>query len=282
MSDRPEVSAEELHRFLDGEITTTRAKEIEDAMAASDELKRRLEDARALRADLGAYPSELFDVDFARIDAAIDEQSGVRAGSSRPPWRVRLAVGAAGLAVAAALLLMVRTDFLVDTAGDGVRAKSSQVETDPNQRWAGVRAFRATPGGAEPVADTIAADDSLMFAFTNNGPSPFSHLAIFAVDKQANVFWYYPAYLNAQEDPSSVVVSAEVDAPLDKQVRHAFSEGPLAIYGLFTRAPVNVSTVERQVAQWKAAGSWDVRAPARIKGEGDAQHILKLTVTATP
>src|SRR5690606_27654335 len=101
------------------------------------------------------------------------------------------------------------------------------------------------------VAGHMRKGDGLLFSFDNLGPAPFAYLMIFAVDGAGEVYWFHPAYEDAGTDPRSIAVSGQGGSAVELPdlVHHDVPAGRLAIYGLFTRAPVRVSTVERTVAE---------------------------------
>jgi hypothetical protein len=91
--------------------------------------------------------------------------------------------------------------------------------------------------------------ESLAFSYVN--PATFGDccIMVFARDDAGHVFWFWPAWENAGEDPQSLPVSASgTPVELTEAVRHALQPGPLTIVGLFTPKPLHVREVEAAVA----------------------------------
>lgn len=106
---------------------------------------------------------------------------------------------------------------------------------------------RATRTGAlEPVEATIHADDELAFAYRNEGGSRF--LMAFGVDEHRHVYWYYPTWLDPEEDPTAITISkVSASKELPEAIRHALDGQRLTVYGLFLEEPMTVSAIEALV-----------------------------------
>jgi hypothetical protein len=258
------LTHDELERYLEGELTVSRTKEVEAQLASDPLSAARLEEVTALREQMADAPAELFDVDLAAtVEGALERGEQPRARRSRTPF---VAAGAAVLALAASVVILVQPpDDSRAKSGGGARA----------DRWAGIVAHG--PDGAR-VQEGFARDDALGFSFTNAGPRPYSHLAVFAVDERGAVFWYYPAWLRAEDNPRSILAKAGTEVPLPEKVKHAFEPGPLVVYGLFTREPVSVRDVEAHVKAWVEGGRWSTLSPPRFELGDTAQHTLSLKV----
>lgn len=196
-------------------------------------------------------------------------------------WRGGWAAIAATSAAAAALFFIVRPSMTGEqntqvagvsasgaergAANDdrGFVARGAAPSADAKaerRRWVSLRVFRTRDGQATalgtPPMSTVRSTDGLLFAYTNAGPTPFSHLAIYAVDQSNHVYWYYPEF--AQEgagvDPVSIGISAGVDIELHDEVRHALGSGPLQIHALFSNQPIRVQDIERNPTLEPEAG----------------------------
>jgi len=107
----------------------------------------------------------------------------------------------------------------------------------------------AGAGPPERLGARISRDDGLLFAYTNLGALPFTHLMVFAVDASGQVRWFHPAYQQAGTNPSSIAIAANANVPLAEVVRHPFAAGPATVQALFSRRPLHVAEVEAWLAR---------------------------------
>lgn len=112
-------------------------------------------------------------------------------------------------------------------------------------------------GRAERAGSTIHAQEALAFSFRNparagasGGTGAAGHLMVFARDAGGRVFWFWPAWDNPAEDPSSLPI-ATTDRPVElgEAVRHALQPGLLTIFGLFADGPQQVRRVEAALGE---------------------------------
>jgi hypothetical protein len=174
--------------------------------------------------------------------------------------RRRAAALASVLALAAAFFFIVRripTDSSTERH-DGFAPRGSP--TPPAGTSAGahvdrplrdrpLRIFRMSgpSGQGEPVMDSLRPDDELAFGYENPLGSPY--LMIFAVDEGGRVYWYYPAWLDANENPTAVPIEKGSGVhELGEAIRHPFTGTHVEIHGLFLSAPASVRDVERSLA----------------------------------
>ena len=168
MSQRPEPDDDQLFRFLLGEADGATASELEVWSQSTPARQARLGELRALISSLEQVPPADL---VAGIDAKI--ASAQRRRVRRRSW------GAASAFAAAACATLIWATQRADLTEELVR-KGSGLNTA--ERWAGVRAFRLEGQGTPaPLEGRLGAGDSLLFAYTNGGPSPFTHLLIFGV-----------------------------------------------------------------------------------------------------
>jgi hypothetical protein len=176
--------------------------------------------------------------------AALPERAG-----SRLPTRLRRWLIPATLAAAGLLLLLGRPgdDDPAFTPRGGVVA--------PGGPAPALHLFRAAAGGApEPAGDRIHATDGLLFAYSNPGAA-YSHLMVFALDEQQRVYWYYPAYERAGEDPEAVPLErGRSGVELGEVIRHPLPAGQVRLFALFLDRPLRVLAVEAAVAASYGAG----------------------------
>ena len=246
---------EEWERFLEGELTTARAKHLELHKLECRDCKKAHAEALALFEELSHAPSELVATDLVpRVMARIGEpqQRSYR-------WMM------APLALAASVALFA---VLPKTDPDGVRLKGTPIQADA---WVGIEAFALGANGDLRALrnEPIAPDDSLAFAYRNIGTNPFRHLMIFGVSQRGEVYWYYPEYTERATDPQPISIdSGTFDLP--DRVSHRLAPGRLYLYGLFTRAPYSVDTIEALAAS--------VAAGERLPVPDSGQHILRVEV----
>jgi hypothetical protein len=74
---------------------------------------------------------------------------------------------------------------------------------------------------------------------------------VFALDQRGDVHWLHPAYLNENENPSSLELAPHTDWRALDEVAEPESPapGPLRVYALLTPAPLNVKDVEARLAR---------------------------------
>jgi hypothetical protein len=147
---------------------------------------------------------------------------------------------AAALAVAAALLLVFG---LRDPSNAGFTARGGDANAG-----AELFVYRAIDHGQPTRAGgSLGPHDELAFAYEN--PSAKPYLMIFGADEQRRIVWYYPAWSNEADDPSSIHAdTAPGRHRLADAVAHDLSGGTLEVHALFSDHPLTVKTVERLVA----------------------------------
>jgi hypothetical protein len=179
-----------------------------------------------------------------------------------------------GAAAVAALLVVPASMFLRrDVAGRPVsRGGAPALGMPPT-----LHVFHAVGGtAAEPVEDRIRASDGLLFAYSNPGTA-YSHLMVFAVDEAHRVYWFYPAYLRAGEDPEAIAIQPERNGvELAEEIRHPFSPGRARLFALFLPGPERVLTVEQAVARAYAAPgvSLTEEVPLGLPGAHQESRLL--------
>ena len=148
------------------------------------------------------------------------------------------------LATAAAVFLVLRAPprEAKDFAARGGGASSAVVAP-------ALRVYRITKGGTPtPVTDVLGRDDELAFAYENADRKPW--LAIFAVDAHERVYWLYPAWTNASEDPHAISAEAGPGMhELHEAVRHRFQGGRVDFHTLFLDEPLTVRQIEAKIGQ---------------------------------
>lgn len=265
-------SAEEITHLLLGELTTTRASEIRRISADDPELAQEIADQEDLVRALAATPPSFEDIDLV---------AGVRLRlEAPPPMRPRLGVGvarfaAAALACSAALIAAVWNSAPTIEPPE-FAAKGTEVD-DPS-RWAGVELYRAKD--AERVGQIIGAREAILVAYRNAGPRPYGFLMVFLVDASGHCYWLYPAYVEADSDPSSVPIETSAKlVELPDAVTHPLPPGRVAVYALFSRAPLSVRTVEVAVSRTRTPVGFDAASPPTLGLENAAEQRRLLVVS---
>jgi hypothetical protein len=103
---------------------------------------------------------------------------------------------------------------------------------------------------AQRAGTTVRAGESLAFSYVSPSSVGATSLMVFGRDAAGHVYWFWPAWNDAVEDPVSVPIT-EGNAPVElrEAVRHPLPAGPLTIVGLFTPKPLHVKEVEAAVAK---------------------------------
>jgi hypothetical protein len=273
------VSSRRLFAYLEGEVTLSEASEIEARVADSAAERARLDSHRGMVAALAASDPALDSVDLvAGVRAAAAEP----APEQRPRSRRALAAALVGcllVAILVPVLLMVRGAPTPEAKDGEFRARSAG-GADPD-RWVGIKAFYVDAGGeSRRLAGRLPPQNKgLLFAYSSTGPDPLPYLMVFAVDEDARVYWFYPAFERRGTDPTSLRLERSgADIELPFKIRHRFSGDRLAIFGLFTRQPLRVSRIERLIRDLERGQRWSVDAPERLPLPGSAQHVQRVRI----
>ena len=241
----------ELAKYAEGEVTASDAAEMEQHLKDSPDDRRRLTRVGEVMAVL-RDTAEVDNIDLLPgLRAQIAKKSETARSTRRRGFSVRhlglMAAGMVGVMVPIFLFLGQADSEATDT--EGFTAKTARSRVDARSRWISLNVFRLS-GNTEPapLQKTLHTDDGVLFAYTNLGPEPFSHLMVFAVDDQHQVYWYYPAFLDVRDDPNGITIEKGVSrAGLQEVVVHPFPQGTVTIYGLFSDEPHAVSEVEAAV-----------------------------------
>jgi hypothetical protein len=156
-------------------------------------------------------------------------------------------IGAMGaLAVAAAVVLFVRSG----TPPSGFSARGN-VSSIPLSR---VVVYDVQPGERPVIAgDVVGRKDELAFAYENGAAK--SRLMVFGLDEHRHVYWFYPAWTNASDNPVAVPIErGATRRELPEAVSHSLDGEHLEVHALFVDQPVSVREVESLLAK-QASGS---------------------------
>jgi hypothetical protein len=101
---------------------------------------------------------------------------------------------------------------------------------------------------AELLDGRMAPSDELAFAYIN--ARGLERLMIFAVDEHQHVYWYYPQWTDAADNPRAVPIGSGPDLhELPEAVAQEFDGETLTIHYLFTNTALSVRDIERQLEQ---------------------------------
>lgn len=268
--------------YLEGQTSGDEAAVLEQRLASSAGTRRSLKELEALLGEV-ARPDPCLE--------GLDLVDGVRKAILQKPrhqpvswWRrAVLLVAATGLLTLALGLWLHLAKAPAQRARDPFQARSARTPVSREDRWTGIKIFHegAAEGAAkkpQPLGWQLPATHGLLVAYTNQEPSPHGHLMVFAVDHKGEVYWLHPAYERPGTNPSSISISRGVDVELSQIIHHGLRQGPLAIYGLFSRRPQKVLAVEQMVRDLRRQGRWRAGAPPRLPVDAAAQHVLRTWV----
>ncbi len=264
----------DLSLHADGELTTNQARALDAHLAGCSACRARHQQLRALAgAVAAAYAAPAAEPAFTREVMARTAPAPRRVG---PLLAIRL--GLVGATVVLAVVLVVFQTTPPGSAEDprtrGTFAARSGSEAalvgPPSARNVGFAAFRGT-SQAPPLADgdTISPTTGFTFRAFNRSGRPVS-MMLLALDARGEVHWFYPAFLDPASNPTSRVLGADpVVLDLEDGVTpDRPAPGQLTLIGLFAEAPLDVRTVEAELA---AGGVAALTAPV--------VHTLALEVT---
>lgn len=175
------------------------------------------------------------------------ERIGATVGLSAP--RAPRAMGFSAFVSAAAMAAGV---FLVwpttQSSDDGFQSRGNKDRVVAPVESQEVFAYVASDGAENAlVKKEIRHSDELIFSYRNN--SSASHLMVYGVDEQKNVYWYHPAWVDAADNPSAVpIAQSEKVIALPLAVAHAYQGANLQLFALFLNereAGMTVQNLER-------------------------------------
>jgi hypothetical protein len=130
--------------------------------------------------------------------------------------------------------------------------------------------YRLQPVGKLAPGATVHRGDDLAFAYAN--PSGFGRLLVFGVDEHKHVYWYYPAWSNAADDPRAIPIAS--GAPevreLPEAIRHDLDGDRLMLYAEFSNDDLDVRAIEDRVAATPSG------APLQLPGAYEQRTSLTL------
>lgn len=193
------------------------------------------------------------------------------AGPTRRAWLL------AGLAAClSAVLLLVIWPQVTQDDSKSIRTRGGlSSDTD---RWVSLKVLRATDDGYRPVSKKISSDDALAFVYDNRQESPHDYLMVLGVSEHGQVYWYYPAFQQAGQNPRSIrIEKGRRPVQLPDQVRHELKPGRYRIFALFSNQALDVELVESAIKhELEKTGS--LGQLERLNIEGTAQQSFLLDV----
>jgi hypothetical protein len=237
------LSIEKLAAYLDGEVTTNEACEIEQRLKSDTESRLNFEKLVGIRHRLeSAFETPPDD----RFSAAV--LNCVCEKKSSPRIRLRFAAAACAVFTAciAAWVFLPKRESL---PGD-FSPRGSVVDTTSLAESVGIEAFLhpgSAPENSIRLRENMVVKQGDGFSFILYNRSGLDvHLILFGVDAKNSIHWFYPAVLNSEAASVSVRFSGnqELTTLPDGVTPDAMPEGAFQIIALFTHSPLKTSTVE--------------------------------------
>lgn len=226
------------------ELSPSDALEIAQHVSACSDCSRLLRTHSQLIAELGArepYPTS--DADFvANVMAKCDVSKAVTS-PARPRQR-RLMYALAAILAGCVLWLskpLVHSNLDVITARGSSSHALEPVTAD-------VLLLRGN--ALSPIERAqLHPGDGIAVRYWNASNQPF-YLAVFALDAQKTVHWVYPAYLDASQNPKSILLERSVEGRILGEVVEPDrpANGALNVVALVTTEPLSVRDIEAKVS----------------------------------
>jgi hypothetical protein len=110
-----------------------------------------------------------------------------------------------------------------------------------------------------------------MFAYRND--KGFRYLAVFGVDENHEVFWYYPAWTDPKAAPQAVAIAkTSTLVELPDAVSHELSGRKLRLFAVFSDASRSVRQFEERVKSLDSArggplfpGTFELELPLEVE-----------------
>ena len=273
------IDTELLARYAEGELGPLASAELAPLLEKDGTTKRRYDELKEMMHHIGSLDVDAKDIDF----VPLVREAITAAPARRSARRIGRFVASLAACLAAGLIAWFfwpasRPAKKVDSSAFNI--KGDQEEPSTRQKWTEINAY-ATDGKSLPrrLGSRVRAEESLLFAYTNNGPKPYGFLMIFAVDAQHTVYWYYPAYLTADSDPASIPIDKGSKVELKELIHHDVASGPLYLVALFTDEVKRVSRVEKMISDLTKAPSFDWKTAPSFPFEQHAVHVIQTEVT---
>ena len=122
--------------------------------------------------------------------------------------------------------------------------------------------------------------DRIAVRYWNGGESSW-YLAVFAIDSQSAVHWFFPAYLDASENPRSIPLARAVEGRLLDEVVEPDNpaNGAFKIVALVTASALSVREIEAKLLRQSPPP--DVRAVSPGSHSGMELHMVCTLKTST-
>lgn len=259
--------------LVDGGVPPNQEPPMRAHLAGCATCREALASIETLVGDLGHEESGDVDAHVAKVMA---EVAAPRPITAPAPDRKRLvAFGLAAVALAAAVLFAVTglQDRPRGSERETMAARGGGSDRTSLVRNVGVRLY---VGDSTPVAlrdgDEVASDTAYAGAHNNLGSAP-AHVMVFAVDSAKTIHWLYPAYLETDTDPASVLVAqSEAEQGFPTSVVLASpAPGRMRIVTLITREPHRVSEIER-----RSGAALEREALERDFGGAAIEHVVRV------
>ena len=279
MNAHGSTQSRDLLAYLEGLTSGAEADAMERQLASSAETRQQLQELEALLGEVARPDPALAGIDLVEGVRQVILLEPHRRPVSRWKRAALLALAAGLVTVALGLWLHQAKAPSKQHAGASFVARRASVVVSHEDRWAGIKVFhKGASGQPRPLGWQLPANHGLLVAYSNLGPRPHGYLMVMAVDHMGEVHWLHPAYERPGTNPSSISIRAGADGELSQLIHHQLRQGPLAVYGLFSRQPLKVLAVEGMIRELRRQGRWRAGDPPRLPLEAAAQHVLSTWV----
>lgn len=256
---------QEWMRLIDGELTENRAAELRAHAAGCSSCARALADVRTLVARIAAPAAALEGSDgLARLLSRLNAAEALEAPRPRLHGRRAAGVLAVSIAAVAVFAILLPRDAIDPGVFTPRGADPSWTRKVGVEIWALERPLRRLTPGA-----LLAPGTPVVATYRNVDAAP-AYLLAFALDRDGEVHWLYPAHLDARQDPTGVRLdpSAAPRAFSDSAILEGV-EGSLRFVLVVTREPLRVSSIEGVPAA--------LRDPDRLRARWPEARVDEVT-----
>jgi len=104
----------------------------------------------------------------------------------------------------------------------------------------------------KPAKQSIRQDEPLIFLYSNQSALPLKYIFIFGLDELYNVYWFYPAWVDAKQNPSAYPIKQGKNIQLPDEVIHHYQGHKLRLFALFMPdGKLTVQDIEKHISRLK-------------------------------
>jgi hypothetical protein len=245
--------------YLDQELSRSRTEEVDIHIKECGSCNESVQELRQILDSLQEYEPALEEIDLVdsvmnTISNEIENQTAKKLPIPKSIWSTKTAAFA--LALAACFIAVFIQPDPKEEIDQEFRIRSTA--QTPNNTLTGVSVYRVSTGQApEYLSKHMSSQDSLLFAYSNAGNHIYKYLMVVGVDYTGNSHWYYPAWTDSKQNPTSISIqSGETGEALREAIQHDIPNGPYTLYAIFTDSPLKVSIVEKQLEHLLKTDNW--------------------------